>query len=70
MELANQRLLTAVSLAPPFDGGIQCLKRARQAPARNLNRIGFAHAPIRVSHWAQNLCDDKVLRKEAYVASS
>src|ERR1700722_19629934 len=47
MDLADQGLPAAVSLAPPFDGRVQCLERARQAPARNFNRIGFAHAPIR-----------------------
>ena len=66
----TERLLAAISRVPPFDSGLQCLERKRQAPARKVNRIGFAHAPIRESHWAQNLCDDKALRKEAYVASS
>src|SRR5579862_1262348 len=61
MDLADQRLLAAVGLAPPLYRGIQCFERTRQTQARSFNRIGFAHAPIRVPQWAQNLCDDKAL---------
>ena len=50
------------ALAPAFDGRTSStLERARQASARNFNQIGFARTPIRISHWAQNLCDDKAL---------
>jgi hypothetical protein len=49
MNLARQRLLAAVGLVPTLGRRLQRVECKRQTPARNLNRIGLAHAAIRVS---------------------
>jgi hypothetical protein len=63
-------LRAAVGLAPALRRLVQRLERQRQTAACSLDRIGFAHAPTRLSQRAQKLCDGNHLRKEAYVASS
>src|SRR5580693_5488518 len=70
MDLIGERLDAAVGLAPALRRLIQGFERERQTAACSLDRIGFAHAPTRLSHRAQKLCDGNHLRKEAYVASS
>ena len=70
VDLIGERLHAAVGLAPALRRLIQRLECQRQTAACSLDRIGFAHAPIRLSHWARKLCDGNHLRKEPYVASS
>jgi len=69
VDLIGERLDAAVGLGPAFRRLVQRLERQRQTAACGLDRIGFTHAPIRLSQRAQKLCDRNHLRKEAYVAS-
>src|SRR4029077_18983465 len=70
MDLVGERLRAAVGLAAALRRLVQRLQRQAQTAACSFDRIGIAHAPIRLPHRAQKLCDRNHLRKEAYVASS
>jgi len=56
MDLVGQHGLVAIGLKSPPGRGFERVEGKRQAPARNVDGIGLAHAPIRLPHCARKLC--------------